>query len=93
MRADKIQNFLSLSDWSWIDEVLVTQYEKFIDEGTDGLLSYVEQKIPGLQRNCTAFPPQPDRIPKKLNKKFIEWINANHDWDAEALIGYFKQEL
>jgi len=93
MRVDKIHHFLSLSDWSWIDEVLVTQYEKFIQEGTDGLLSYVEQKIPGLKRNCTAYQPQPDRIPKKLNKKFVEWINTNHDWDAEALIGYFKQEL
>jgi len=92
MRVAKIHNFLSLKDWDWIDDVHVIQYEKMISGGTDGLLSYIEEKT-GLTRNCSAFEAQLDRVPNHLDYDMVEWINNNHDWEAESLIGYSQWKL
>jgi hypothetical protein len=92
MRADKIHNFLSLSTWNWIADVHVVQYEQVLNDGTGGLLSYIEEKT-GLTRNCTAYQPQLDRASKYLDYELVEWINDHHDWEAESLIGYSKWEV
>ena len=89
MRADKIRNFLSIKEWDWIDDVHVVQYERMIHDGTEGLLGYVEERT-GLKANCSAFEAQPDRTPNPLDADFVDWINKNHDWKTEALIGYKK---
>lgn len=92
MRADKIHNFLSLSNWSWIADVRVVQYEQVLNDGTDELLRYIED-MTGIERNCTAYKPQPDRASKYLDYELVEWINDHHDWEAESLIGYSKWDL
>ena len=91
MRAAKIKNFLSLKDWDWVQDSIPVRYEKLLSEGTDFLISEIEEKLQ-ITRSCEAVPPQTSRKKRSLDPDYVEWMKENVDWETETLIGYTKDE-
>jgi hypothetical protein len=89
MRSAKIYNFVATKDWDWVADTVVVQYERLLREGTQDLISKFES-ITKLKRQCTPSLPQ-DRPKRLIDPGMINWITANIDWDAEALLGYEKR--
>ena len=90
MRAAKIRNFLSIKDWDWVQDSIPVQYEKLLAEGTDFLITQIEEKLQ-IKRSCEAVPPQ-QRKKRELPPDYVEWMRYNVDWESENLIGYTKDD-
>ena len=90
MRAAKIQNFLSVKEWDWVQDSIPVQYEKLLADGTDFLLTQIEEKLQ-IKRSCKAVPPQ-TRKRRPLSLDYVQWMKDNVDWESESLIGYTKDE-
>jgi len=86
MRAAKIRNFLSLKEWKWISNSIPVQYEKLLSDGTDFLLTQIEEEL-GIKRQCKAVPPQ-NRKKRQLPPDYVKWMTENVDWESEGLIEY-----
>lgn len=86
MRAAKIRNFVRVKEYDGIVDFWPTQYEQLVVEGTDALLSRLEE-LTGTKRDCTASPPQ-SRQRRPLKREFVEYVNSHLDWSAENLVGY-----
>mmetsp|Transcript_7831 Transcript_7831/g.11440 ORF Transcript_7831/g.11440 Transcript_7831/m.11440 type:complete len:452 (+) Transcript_7831:180-1535(+) len=89
MRSDKIKNFLDISKWDWVAELMAERYEGFIEKGTASLIARIEE-LSGVKAQCEPFLPQPSRAQRPLEKGYVEWINRHLDWETEGLIGYEK---
>mmetsp|Transcript_10127 Transcript_10127/g.12516 ORF Transcript_10127/g.12516 Transcript_10127/m.12516 type:complete len:376 (-) Transcript_10127:62-1189(-) len=88
LRAAKIRNYLSVKEWYWVEDSIPVQYEALLRNGTDFLLSMIEDTV-GIQRECDAIPSQ-ERSRRPLKKEFVDWMTDHIDWEAESLIGYKK---
>ena len=86
LRAAKIRNHLNVSTWDWVPHSIPVQYEALVRKGTEFLLREIEEYV-GVERACKAVPPQIIK-PRRLPKKFTEWLTEHIDWEAENLIGY-----
>ena len=91
LRADKIVNFLNVSSWDYVSNVMVVQYERLVSQGTLGLVKQIED-LTGVSAACPPVPPQHRPI-RRLNKNFVRWISDHADWSVENLIGYEKDGL
>jgi hypothetical protein len=89
MRSAKILNFLQLASYQNTYAAWHYHYEYFLQYGTEKVISRIEN-VTGVQRNCTAFPPQLERPrPRRLwDKNYIEYMKEHVDWEIEKLIGY-----
>lgn len=90
MRRDKIIDHLSVIEWDWISDLVSVQYEKLLVKGTGWLLDEI-QDLTGLEPQCEAVPPQPERLshyPK--DPGFEDWVGEKVDWQVENLIGYTR---
>lgn len=65
------------------------QYETLVTEGTGELLEYI-QNVTGVKPECEPSASR-ELVPKKVDIEFEEWLTANADWDAEALVGYKRR--
>lgn len=92
LRRDKIINFVKeIKEFPWIVDVIDVQYEKLLNDGTEFLLSKIEN-ITGVKRHCKATPKQ-IRKKREINPEMIQWLNDHVDWEAEGLIGYTKIDV
>jgi len=91
MRADKIRNFVEdVEKFTWVTQVLNVQYEQLLMQGTESLISRIEE-LTGVKRMCEPTGSQ-TRKKRKLDPDMVEWLNENVDWETEALVGYEKWE-
>lgn len=92
LRADKIRNHvLEVRDFAFVEDVVVVRYEDLLQQGTASLLQSITD-ITGTPPHCDATPPQPDRPQRPIDPEFKKWMNEHVDWEAEAIVGYKKQE-
>ena len=91
MRAAKIRNFLEVRSYIGIADVWTVQYEYLLTKGTNHLLEKIEEWT-GVKRNCKAYPAQARRK-RPLSRTFARFLNKEHDWSAEGLIGYTQEDL
>lgn len=89
MRAAKIRDFLSYDSYSYVRKVIPVRYEEIVSGGTAPLITEIEN-LTGVKAQCTPAPPQ-HRETRPIDKDYLQHMNANVDWDAEALIGYEMQ--
>jgi len=89
MRSDKIRNFLAVSKWNWVKHFLAIKYETLVTEGTGALLEQI-QNVTGVKPECEPSASR-DLVPRKIDRQFEDWLSANADWDAEALVGYKRR--
>jgi len=90
LRADKIKNHLSVSEFEWVKVFVPLQYEELLGKGTEFLVRRIE-KATGVQAKCDPYPAQ-NRPKRPLNKSFIEYLTKNLDWEAEKLVGYVPRD-
>jgi hypothetical protein len=86
LRADKIQNFLSIADFDGIQDLFPVQYEQLVRNGTATLIHNLEEAL-GVKAHCSPIDPQ--NLPSRsLALEYVEWMKEHVDWETEALIGY-----
>ena len=90
LRADKIQNLLSIQHWDWISDFVSIQYEDLLMYGTYQLIKRIEVSS-NVESICAPSPPAPQRLNKtKLRSNYIEFMNSYYKhWDTEELIEYY----
>jgi hypothetical protein len=86
MRRDKIKNYLSVTEWNWVQDFFQVRYEDLLSKGTKYLIKHIEE-VTGVQAKCDSFPPQ-NRSPRDLEGSYVKWMTEFVDWETEALIGY-----
>jgi hypothetical protein len=86
LRADKIQNFLSIADFDGIQDLFPVQYEQLVRNGTATLIHNLEEAL-GAKAHCSPMDPQ-TLSPRPLSPEYVEWMKEHVDWETEALIGY-----
>ena len=91
MRADKIENFLSIMNWDNIELLLPIQYETLVEiGGFQFILKHIQDQT-GVQMQCNAMDSSfiaPVFWKGNLDKEYIDWINNNVFWESEWLLGY-----
>eukprot|EP00978_Attheya_sp_CCMP212_P048851 scaffold584450_cov59-Attheya_sp.AAC.1 len=94
MRSAKILNFLQLEKYQNTYAAWHYQYEYLLQDGTEHVISRIENAT-GVQRSCTASPPQPQRPRSKRlgDKHYIDYMNEHVDWEIEKRIGYKKWKV
>jgi hypothetical protein len=91
LRRDKIYNFMSIADFSMVQNMYAVQYDDMVEEGTDKLLRQLESAL-GVKAKCEPYPGKP--LPKKeLSEEFKEYARTHVDWAAEAMLGYGPGDL
>ena len=86
MRRDKIYNFLSIRNFTGVDAVFLVHYEQQVKKGTGPLLAKIER---ALGVNATCRPAEPHSLTARpLPYKYVNWMQAHVDWEAESRIGY-----
>ena len=90
LRRDKILNFVSVAEWDWVSKVMIIRYEDLLQKGTADFVRQIEE-ITGVKATCPGTLPQ-DRAQRELDSDYIQWMNANVDWEVEGMIGYSKME-
>mmetsp|Transcript_8712 Transcript_8712/g.13440 ORF Transcript_8712/g.13440 Transcript_8712/m.13440 type:complete len:326 (+) Transcript_8712:181-1158(+) len=91
MRAAKIRNFMTVRDYVGVADLWTIQYEYLLMNGTDHLISKLEEWT-GVERQCKTYPPQ-NRRKRPFQKDFAMYVNKNLDWSAEGLIGYSQHQF
>ena len=90
LRADKIRNFLSTSQYPGVADVWVLQYEFLLQTGTQHLLDRISEWT-GITPTCEAKPPQirKQKIKERtVTPDFAAYVRKNLNWTVEKLIGY-----
>ena len=89
LRTDKIRNFLSVRDFPHIADVLVTQYEELLEEGTGSLLTQIHV-MTGIEPQCEADMPQPGEHGEErvVTPDFAKHVRLHLNWTVEAMLGY-----
>ena len=87
LRADKIRNFLSVRDFPHIADVVSTQYEQLMDEGTLHLLNRIQQ-MTGIEPQCKEFPPREQPEDRTVTPEFAKHVRLNLNWTVESMVGY-----
>jgi hypothetical protein len=90
LRAAKILNFLQVPKFHGVKAFFPKRYEEFLLRGTEDLLKELEE-VTGLTANCKPSKGKGKVKHKKVEKEFMKWMNKNHDWNAEGMIGYVKR--
>lgn len=91
MRADKIRNFMESSTYANVDGFWHYQYEGLLKTGTRELVEKIERAT-GLKHHpekCKIYDPQ-NRRKREMPLEYVDYMINHVDWDAEALIGYKK---
>jgi hypothetical protein len=86
LRADKIQNFLSVANFEGIQDLFPVQYEELVRNGTATLIHNLEEAL-GVKAHCSPTDPQ-TLSSRSLSLEYVEWMKEHVDWETEALIGY-----
>uniref|UniRef100_A0A8J9X2A1 Uncharacterized protein n=1 Tax=Phaeodactylum tricornutum TaxID=2850 RepID=A0A8J9X2A1_PHATR len=91
MRADKIRNFWSLRDL--VHSFYPVQYEYMMHNGLETLVAELESAL-HLRRShrCLLDTPRPPKV-KHYPTGYVDWMRQHVDWDAEALIGYHRDDV
>lgn len=89
LRAAKIRNFLSTSEYDNVSALWILRYEDLIKQGTSKLIEKLEAAT-GTSARCTCIESQGDRHRRQLDMGMIKWLMKHVDWEAESLIGYHK---
>ena len=89
MRADKIRNFMNMSNFKSLYHFDAVQYEGLIAEGRNTIVRKIEE-ITGIKahdkcRGESSLRPI-ERYP--YTAEFVDYLNKHMDWTAEELIGY-----
>lgn len=94
LRTDKIKNFLNVSTYPFVKQLITLQYEDLLSYGTNYILKPIEE-ITGVGCNddYVPTPPQPNRKQRALDDLFVKWMNKYVDWEVEGLIGYYPINL
>uniref|UniRef100_A0A7S0GI47 Uncharacterized protein n=1 Tax=Proboscia inermis TaxID=420281 RepID=A0A7S0GI47_9STRA len=92
MRAAKIRNFLSVTEFDWVKQLLVVRYEDLFLDGTESLIKSIEE-LTGVNATCDLFKPQVKKKQLNLPKLQKDWMEKHVDWKAENMIGYRKHEI
>ena len=97
LRSDKIVNFLSIQTWDWISDYILIRYEDLLRNGTQQLISRIEQSSHQVSQCPIGLPslPSPQRLnsTKPLRDSYIRYMNERIIWSTESLIGYEPIEL
>jgi hypothetical protein len=87
LRADKIQNFLSIADFEGIQDLFPVHYETMVRNGTATLIHTLEEAL-GVEAHCSPMDPQSSLFSRPLAPEYVEWMKEHVDWVTEDLIGY-----
>ena len=69
-----------------MDAVFLVHYEQQVKKGTGSLLARIER---ALGVNATCRPAEPHSLTARpLPYKYVNWMHAHVDWEAEGKIGY-----
>ena len=97
LRSDKILNHLSIQTWDWISDYILIRYEDLLRNGTQQLISRIEQSSQQLSQcpNGLPSPPSPQRLnsSSKLRDSYVKYMNERIIWTTESLIGYEPIEV
>lgn len=85
MRADKIRNFVNMTNYEHVYHFEAVKYEGLATHGTEQLVRRLE-KIIGVKADCT--PSEGKFFPRPIEADLAEYLNRHMDWEAEGLIGY-----
>jgi hypothetical protein len=92
MRAAKIRNFLSVSEYAGVIDSWILQYEVLVASGTIDLIKKIEG-LTGATASCIPSPPQENRKKREIEANLMEYLKKNLDWEAENLVGYHKSGM
>ena len=87
LRRDKILNFLTLESMKGVKSFHHYQYEHLNRYGTDSMLKTLEEAT-GKKAKCEAYQGTGVTKHKRVDRKYLDWMDKNVDWEAEAKIGY-----
>lgn len=73
---------------AWRKTLFPQRYEALKMRGTEKQL----EEVTGLKANCTPVVGKGVVDHKRVDPEYICWMNKYHDWDTEALIGYFLRD-
>ena len=90
LRSAKVRNFMEVPNFHGVEAFLPERYEALAKHGTADLLKQVEE-ISGLKAQCKPVEGSGEVKHKSVPHDFMEWMNEHHDWDAEAMVGYYKR--
>ena len=87
LRREKILNFLTVPDMKGVKEFYPYKYEDLSLDGTASLIETLE-KATGKKAKCEAYQGTGVTKHKRVDRKYLDWMDENVDWEAEAKIGY-----
>eukprot|EP00592_Proboscia_alata_P006416 CAMPEP_0194355504 /NCGR_PEP_ID=MMETSP0174-20130528/3403_1 /TAXON_ID=216777 /ORGANISM="Proboscia alata, Strain PI-D3" /LENGTH=331 /DNA_ID=CAMNT_0039124797 /DNA_START=164 /DNA_END=1159 /DNA_ORIENTATION=+ len=92
LRAEKIENFLSVADYNFVSKLIVVRYEDLKYGGTEMLIREIEEYT-GIKAMCKPYAAQLKKPGYHLQRDQIEWLNKHVKWKTEHLIGYKQQRI
>jgi len=94
LRSEKIRNFLSVQNWTYVKSLIPVRYEALLREGTLSLIEQIQKaaNISANETRCAPLNPQPQRVAHRpLDPAYIEYMTQHVNWEAESLIGYLPK--
>ena len=93
LRADKIRNFINMSNFDSIYHFEAVHYEGLSIHGTEALIRRLES-VMGVKADCQPILGEGEGSYSHYNHppEFVDYLNKNMDWSAESLIGYKRQD-
>ena len=91
LRREKILNFLTVPQMKGVKAFFPERYEELSRDGTASLIETLE-KATGKTAKCEPFPATGAVKRKRVDPRYVRWMNQNVDWEVEGLIGYTKRQ-
>ena len=83
LRRDKILNFFqAVPNMTGVSHFIPLRYEDVVSQGSFSLIERIENAL-GVKAVCDPVQPQ-NVTRKKRSYSFVDWMNQNIDWEAEA---------